>query len=85
MVREGRIFPLFKKGLDGSMIALLRKNNIEIKTKEQENPVLVDWKSKENLHNFAQIQGNDIEIDEVLEKMCSDSVGRLKFYNTVVN
>jgi len=85
MVREGRIFPLFKKGLDGSMIALLRKNNIEIKTKEQENPVLVDWKSKENLHNFAQIQGNDVHINEVLEKMCADSVERLKFYNTIVN
>lgn len=85
MIKEGRIFPHFKKGLDGSMIALLRKYNIDIKTKEQEYPVLVDWKSNENIHNFAQIQGNEVAIEEVTSLMDPVSVQNLEFYKTVVN
>jgi hypothetical protein len=85
MIREGRIFPHFKKGLDGSMIALLRKHKIQIKTVEQENPIFVDWKSNENLHKFEQIQGNEINISEITEKMDAETYKQLEFYKKVVN
>ena len=67
------------------MIALLRKHKIKIKTVEQENPIFVDWKSNENLHKFEQIQGNEINISEITEKMDSETYKQLEFYKKVVN
>ena len=67
------------------MIALLKKHKIKIKTVEQENPIFVDWKSNENLHKFEQIQGNEINILEITEKMDSETYKQLEFYKKVVN